>query len=214
MKLTTSPLTVVPVIVAVVVEEAVVCWTSAGVVLSLAEQCQPVGAVRPVAPFIVITTAQDPVVPDVYVPAVAPPVVADTEHPVVVNFVPFEITPFAFIPAAVKVPVTVGLAPNEVRLDAVTAEASVAPVNPLAGTADAVIAVLHPNPVALVHFKALDAVEHDGTASAVGATAVRAPSTELAVIAVVSVPAVAALRFATCVVDATVNGAVPVDTVD
>ena len=40
----------------------------------------------------------------------------------------------------------------------------------------AVMLVLHANPVPLVHCKALAAVEQDGTACPVGATAVRAPS--------------------------------------
>jgi len=123
--------------------------------------------VNPVAPFIVTTTVQL-FAPTVNVPAVAPPVVAETEHPVVVNLVPLEINPLAFNPAAVSVPVTVGLAPKDVRLDAVTDEANVVPVNPLAGIAAAVIEVLHPNPVLVVHFSALPEVEHEPTANAVG----------------------------------------------
>lgn len=39
-------------------------------------------------------------------------------------------------------------------------------------------------------------------------------ATLVAVVAVVALPAVAAFKLATCVVDATVNGAVPVATVD
>ena len=45
------------------------------------------GAVAPVAPFIVMTTVQVPVVPEVKCPAAAPPTVADAEQPESVNLV-------------------------------------------------------------------------------------------------------------------------------
>jgi hypothetical protein len=88
----TSPDAVVPANVALVVVLAVSVITSAGVVRSLAEHAQPLGAVAPVAPFIVITAVQVPLVPLVYVPALPPPTVAEAEHPDTVNFVPPEIT--------------------------------------------------------------------------------------------------------------------------
>ena len=80
-------------------------------------------------------------------------------------------------------PVTVSdvSVPTEVREDAVTPLASVAPVNPEAGTAAAVMLVLQPKPVPLVHWSALAAVEQDGTARPDGLTAVKAPSTVFAV---------------------------------
>lgn len=59
-------------------------------------------------------------------------------------------------------------APTEVNDDAVTPEASVAPVRFAAGTAFAVIEVLQPNPVFVVQIKADEAVEHVPMASAVG----------------------------------------------
>lgn len=77
---------------------------SAGVVLSCAEHVQPLGAVNPVAPFIVTITVQT-FAPSVNVPAVAPPVVAETEQPEVVNFVPLEMTPLVVVlPPTVKAP--------------------------------------------------------------------------------------------------------------
>lgn len=60
-------------------------------------------------------------------------------------------------------------------------------------TVAAAIAELQPNPVPVVYFNALEEVLHEGIANAVGATAVRAPRTEFAVIAVVRVPAVVAV---------------------
>lgn len=57
----------------------------------------------------------------------------------------------------------------------------------------AVMLVLQANPVPLVHCKALAAVEHEGTDSPVGATAVSEPRSWLAPSVVVSVPAVVAL---------------------
>ena len=67
-------------------------------------------------------------------------------------------------------PVTVKDArvPTDVRDDAVTPLASVAPVRPEAGTAAAVIAVLHPNPVLVVQMSASAAAEQDAIAWAVG----------------------------------------------
>ena len=88
----TSPLTVVPDIVAVVWLLAVCVITSDGVVWSLAEQAQPFVALAPVAPFMVITTVQVPVVPDVNFPAAAPPNVVLFEQPDAVNLVPELIT--------------------------------------------------------------------------------------------------------------------------
>lgn len=94
-----SPETVVPAIVAVVVELPVCAnnpVNKAGtVVRSAPSQIQPFGADSPVAPFIVMTTVQVPVVPDVKWPIVAPPSVAEFEHPEAVNFVPPEIYPAA-----------------------------------------------------------------------------------------------------------------------
>ena len=99
-KLMTSPETVVPVRVAVVVVEALWLMRLAGVVRSDAEQCQPLGAVMPVAPFMVMVTVQVPVVPLAKVPAVAPPTVVPAEHPLMVNLV-----------APDSMPAKVGLAP-------------------------------------------------------------------------------------------------------
>lgn len=60
----------------------------ADVVKSVASQAHPLGAVSPVAPFIVITTVQE-LAPIVNFPAVAPPTVDVIDvHPVAVNFVP------------------------------------------------------------------------------------------------------------------------------
>ena len=84
----TSPETVVPENVAVVLVLAVFVMMSAGVVLSLAKQDQPVGAVTPTPPFSVTTTVQAPVVPDLKVPAVPEPASVLTEQPDAVNFVP------------------------------------------------------------------------------------------------------------------------------
>lgn len=80
-------------------------------------------------------------------------------------------------------PVTVSDAsvPTDVKDEAVTPLASVAPVRPLAGTAAAVIVVLQLNPVPLVQSRADAAVEQDGTASPDGLTAVSAPMTVFAV---------------------------------
>ena len=80
-----SPLTVVPEIVAVVVEEAVCVSISAVVVRSLAQQVKPCGAVTPG----VMTTVHTPLVPLANDPAVLPPTVEVAEHAVsIVNFVP------------------------------------------------------------------------------------------------------------------------------
>jgi hypothetical protein len=59
----------------------------AAVVSSFAWQDQPLVAVSPVAPFMVMTALQL-LAPRVNLPAVAPPVVLLIEQPVVVNFVP------------------------------------------------------------------------------------------------------------------------------
>ena len=56
----------------------------------------------------------------------------------------------------------------DVSDDPVTPDASVVPVSALAGALAAAIAVLHDNPLFVVHNSALPAVEHDGTAVAVG----------------------------------------------
>lgn len=82
-----SPLTVVPLSVAVVVLVAVCLIVSEGVVRSFAKHAQPFGAVA--EPPIVIVTVHVPVVPDVNEPAVAPPTRAVSEQPALdVNFVP------------------------------------------------------------------------------------------------------------------------------
>jgi hypothetical protein len=195
-KLMTSPLAVVPEIVAVVTLDAVWFILSAVVVMSFAKQAQPVGAVMPVAPAIVIITVQTPVVPDAKVPAVEPPTVVEFEQPDAVNFVPDEISAGAF-----RFPVIVGLAlvtkvvpvPVCDAIDVALPDDVMTPVRfAFVVTVDAATAVLQPNPVPLVHFNALPDVLHDGTACAVGATAVNEPSTLFAVIAVVNVPAVVA----------------------
>lgn len=77
---------------AVVVLSADCSTKIVGAVRSLAEQCQPLVAVAPVAPFIVTTTVQV-LAPSVNFPAVAPPVVDETEQPDVVNLVPTEASP-------------------------------------------------------------------------------------------------------------------------
>ena len=58
--------------------------------------------------------------------------------------------------------------PTEVSDEAVTPDASVDPVKFAAGTEFAVMEVLHPKPEFVVQVSALDAVEQDPTASAVG----------------------------------------------
>ena len=58
----------------------------AAVVSSFLKHDQPLGAVNPVAPFIVIVTEQV-FAPRVIFPDVACPVVEDTEHPEVVKIV-------------------------------------------------------------------------------------------------------------------------------
>jgi hypothetical protein len=78
---------------------------------------------------------------------------------------------------AVPFHVPAAIVPTLVNDEAVTAEASVDPVSDPAGAA---IAVLQPNPVPLVHIKALAVVEQDGTVCPVGATAVNDPKTWLA----------------------------------
>lgn len=61
--------------------------------ISFAEHAQPLGAVIPVAPFMVMTTVQVPVVPEANCPAVAPPTVVPAEHPEIVNLVAWLMTP-------------------------------------------------------------------------------------------------------------------------
>ena len=91
----TSPLTVVPVTVAVVVVLALCEIKFAGVVLSLAEHAQPVAAV---AEFpIVIVTVHVPVVPLAKVPPVAPPTKVELEQPEAVNVVPAIMWALAFM---------------------------------------------------------------------------------------------------------------------
>lgn len=58
------------------------------VVRSLAKHAHPLGAVRPVAPLIVITTVHTPVVPDTIVPAEAPATPIVALQPVMVKGVP------------------------------------------------------------------------------------------------------------------------------
>ena len=95
------------------------------------------------------------------------------------------------VPPSVYVPVAVplktglaiaGFAPNEVSEDAVPPLLSVVPVRLAAGTADAVIEVLQPKPLLVVHCSALEAVEHDPIERAVGdaAKAVALPTIVLA----------------------------------
>ena len=83
----TSPVTVVPLKVAVVAVLAV-CRNRLAVVWLLDEHDHPVMADAPVAPAMVTVTVHAPVVPDVMVPTDAPPAVALIEHPDVVNLVP------------------------------------------------------------------------------------------------------------------------------
>lgn len=75
--------------------------------VSSAAHDQPVGAVSPVAPLIVIT-AVHVFAPTVNVPAAAPPVVAEIEQPLVVNFVPLEINPVVSISDCAVPPMTPG----------------------------------------------------------------------------------------------------------
>src|ERR1035438_3931798 len=82
----TSPVTVVPLTVAVVVVLAVWFTMSEFVVRSLALQNHPFGAVIPV----VMVTVQVPVVPLWKLPADAPPTSVPLEQPEAVNFVPSE----------------------------------------------------------------------------------------------------------------------------
>ena len=83
-----SPEFVVPVTVHVVVVLADCEIRLAGVVKSAAWHAQPLAAVIPVAPLIVITTVQVPVVPLTNDPEDGPPTVVPAEHPEIVNFVP------------------------------------------------------------------------------------------------------------------------------
>ena len=69
-----------------------------------------------------------------------------------------------------KPPVELGVSPRAVATPVPS------PVIPPTATALAVMLVLHPYPVPLVHCKALAAVEQDGTVRPEGATAVRDPS--------------------------------------
>lgn len=86
-----APEGIVKLAVAVVLDDSPPIRTI-GAVLSCAWQDQPLGAVRPVAPFMV-TMAVQLLAPRVNMPAVAPPVVADIEQPLVVNLVPLDTFP-------------------------------------------------------------------------------------------------------------------------
>lgn len=95
---------------------------------------------------------------------------------------------FATLPvkpdAGIAVAVTLPLPLVAMELPVPTTIAAVvlvALLNPLNGMALAVIALLQPKPVPLVHFKALDDVEQLGSAKSEGVVAVSAPSTVLAV---------------------------------
>ena len=72
------------------------------------------------------------------------------------------------------------MVPRLVSDDAVTPAASVVPVKLAAGTAFAVMLVLHPKPVPVVHVTALDAVEQDVIARAAGTPAAVVPMTTFA----------------------------------
>jgi hypothetical protein len=118
-----------------------------------------------------VTTVEFKVVP-VKVPAAAVTVQEDPSVQVVVLTVVPVFTRSAFVtsPVAVNEPVTVSPArvPVEVKEEVTMPGASVVPVNPVPGTAAAVIVVLHPKPVLVVQIRALEAVEQVPTASAVG----------------------------------------------
>lgn len=97
LKETRSPLVVVTFRVAVVVELAD-CEPAIPLVRSFTEQAQPVGAVKPVAPFMVMTGEQIPVVVVLNWPDVAPPAVFEivAQPDATVNFVPVDMYPEAF----------------------------------------------------------------------------------------------------------------------
>lgn len=107
--------------------------------------------------------------------------------------------PVPGVPLPMAVAVSDTIVPSEVREDAVTPAAKVAPVNPLAGTAAAVMDVLQPKPVFVVHDSALAAVLHDPTESAVGTAVpeVAFPSTVLVACAATFVAVVAVVAFPT-----------------
>lgn len=95
------------------------------------------------------------------------------------------------------------IVPSEVRDEAVTPAASVDPVRFAAGTALAVIEVLQPNPVLVVHAKALDAALQEGIARSVGTAA---PLVALPLTVLVTI--VASLAFVTALA-AMVNASEP-----
>ena len=109
-----------------------------------------------------------------------PPTVAQTD-PATVPTVESDAAVNVLFRTVAPVTVSDASVPTDVRDEAVTPLARVAPVRPLAGTAAAVIVVLQLNPVPLVQSNALAAVEHDGTARPEGLTAVSAPRTVFAV---------------------------------
>jgi len=94
--------TVVPESVPVVVVLAV--WRNKlPVVSSFDQHDQPLGAVAPVAPLIVITAVQAPVVPEVNCPAAPPPTGEVAKHPETVNVVPVDIIVSIWLPPTARI---------------------------------------------------------------------------------------------------------------
>lgn len=108
----------------------------------------------------------------------------------------------------IAVAVKLVIAPREVKEDAVTPEASVLPVRPLAGTAAAVMDVLQPKPVLVVQISALAAVLHEPTARSVGLAVplVALPLTVL--VAIVARRALASVPVQTAVMEVAARSAV------